>query len=960
MRLASVALFCSRANIDEDLRIQLESHLGLLQREGMIALWQQQQIIAGANWQAEVDQALATAQLVLLLISPDFLADESCHLMMKRAMQRHLRNETRVIPILLRPVDLRGASFRQLKILPGNGKPITMWSNRDAAFVDIVAGIRAILEVESYRATGQPRVWNVPYSRNFLFTGRDDVLEVLCERLKTGQSQGLSGLGGIGKTQVAVEYAYRYAHLYQAILWSRAGTREDLISGFTALAHLLALPQKEMQDQQVMVQAVKNWLQNQTDWLLILDNADDLALVSDFLPTTGKGHVLLTTRATSMGRLVQRLEIKTLQPEEGAAFVLRRAALLTTDAVLDQAVPEEVELALELVEEMGGLPLALDQAGAYIEETQCGLANYLHLYRRHHARLLNERGGLVPDHPEPVATTWALSFARVEQANPAAADVLRVCVFLQPDAIPEEILLEGARHLGPHIPALADDPLAFNQALKVLLSYSLIQRNPTERLLFVHPLVQVVLKDTMDESTFRLWGERTVQAVETALPDVDHSAVPRYDRCIAHALGCALLIEQLHLTSLSATALLHQTGLYLAEHARYAEAETFFQYCFHILMEQGPGSAGPHMTLLLNNMANLYYQQGKYAEAEPLFQMALDMREEVLGPEHPLVASPLHGLSLLYQDQGKYAEAEPLCRRALHIWEQALGPTHPQIAEPLNSLANLCCRQGKYAEAEPLYQRALHILEQGLSPAHLQVAYPLCGLANLYAEQRKYTEAESLFQRALYIRERILGTTHPEVAYPLHGLALLYYEQGKYAEAEPLFQRVLGIWESTLGSRHHQVAALLQNLANLYAEQGKYTEAEPLYQRALLILEQGLGPAHPQVASSLTSLGLLYAEQGKFTEAEPLYQHALRILEEALDPAHPQVAEPLANLALLYYVLGKYTEAEPLFQRALHVLEQAPSPNQHLIRTIAKNYAALLRAMKRGSEALRLEEHFSL
>jgi tetratricopeptide (TPR) repeat protein len=959
MKLASVALFCSNAIGDEDLRAQLEKHLGPLQREGMITLWHQQQIIAGANRQLEVDHALATAHLVLLLISPDFLADEACHIVMQRATQRHLRNEARVIPILLRPVDLGGTLIEQLKPLPGNGKPITTWSNRDAALAEIAAGIRATLETVPSHTTGYSRVWNVPYSRNFLFTGREDVLEVLCERLKTGQSQALSGLGGIGKTQVAVEYAYRYAHLYQAILWSRAGTREDLISGFTALSHLLALPQKEEQDQQVIVQAVKDWLQNQTDWLLILDNADDLALVRDFLPTTGKGHVLLTTRATSMGRLAQRLEIKTLQPEEGAAFVLRRAALLTTDAALDQAVPEEVELALELVEEMGGLPLALDQAGAYIEETQCGMVNYLHLYRRHHARLLNERGGLVPDHPEPVATTWALSFARVEQANSAAADVSRVCAFLQPDAIPEEILLEGARHLGSHIPALSDDPLAFNQALKVLLSYSLIQRNPTEHLLSVHPLVQVVLKDTMDEPTFRLWAERTVQAVETALPDVDHTAVPRYDRCIAHALGCALLIEQLHLTSSSATALLHQAGLYLAEHARYAEAEAFFQYCFHILLEQGPGSAGPHMTLLLNNMANLYYQQGKYAEAEPLFQMALDMREEVLGPEHPLVASPLHGLSLLYQDQGKYAEAEPLCRRALHIWEQALGPTHPQVSEPLNNLANLCCRQGKYDEAEPLYQRALHILEEGLGPTHLQVAYPLCGLANLYAEWGKHAETESLFQRALYIREQILGATHPEVAYPLHGLALLYYEQGKYAEAEPLFQRVLGIWESTLGPMHHQVAALLHNLANLYAEQGKHREAEPLYQRALLILEQGLGPNHPQVASSLTSLGLLYAEQGKFTEAEPLYQRALRILGEAPDPAHPQVAEPLANLALLYYDLGKYSEAEPLYQRALRILEQAPSPNEHLTRTIAKNYATLLRAMERGSEAHHLEEYFS-
>src|SRR5258708_18757140 len=139
MRSASLALFCSPANIDEDLCIQLEKHLGSLQREGMITLWHQQQIIAGANRQVEVDHALASAELILLLISPDFLANEACHTVMQRARQRHLHNEIRVIPILLRPVDLRGVPFEQLKLLPGNGKPITMWSNRDAALAEIAA-----------------------------------------------------------------------------------------------------------------------------------------------------------------------------------------------------------------------------------------------------------------------------------------------------------------------------------------------------------------------------------------------------------------------------------------------------------------------------------------------------------------------------------------------------------------------------------------------------------------------------------------------------------------------------------------------------------------------------------------------------------------------------------------------------------------------------------------------------
>ncbi len=317
-------------------------------------------------------------------------------------------------------------------------------------------------------------------------------------------------------------------------------------------------------------------------WLLILDNADELAIVRDFLLPAGQGHTLLTTRAASTGRLANRIEVEILDQEVGALFVLRRAGILAVDASLDLAQPHKVALAQKLVQEMGGLPLALDQAGAYIEETQCSLSDYLKFYHQYRAMLLRERGGLVPDHPEPVATTWLLSFEKIEQSNLAAADLLRVCAFLQPDAIPEEILFEGAQYLGQEIQQLSTNPLGLDQALKVLLSYSLIQRNSTDHLLSIHRLVQAVLKDTMDQTTYLLWAERTMQAVEQVLPDVDHSTRKNYERCLSHALGCTQFIEQLGLTSLIAAQLLYLVAWYLQEHARHAEAEPLCQRALHI------------------------------------------------------------------------------------------------------------------------------------------------------------------------------------------------------------------------------------------------------------------------------------------------------------------------------------------------------------------------------------------
>jgi hypothetical protein len=213
------------------------------------------------------------------------------------------------------------------------------------------------------------------------------------------------------------------------VLWTLADTRESLIAGYTAIAGALNLPEKDEVDQTRIVTVVHYWLKTHKKWLLVLDNADDLAMVRELLPPA-TGHTLLTTRAQALGRLAYGLEVDTMDQKVGALLLLRRAGLLTPEATLEVAMPADIALAEEISAELGGLPLALDQAGAYLEETHCGLSAYQSLYRSRRAEMHKERGGLVSDHPEPVATTWSLSFEKVEQQNPAAAELLRLCAFL--------------------------------------------------------------------------------------------------------------------------------------------------------------------------------------------------------------------------------------------------------------------------------------------------------------------------------------------------------------------------------------------------------------------------------------------------------------------------------------------------------------------------------------------------
>jgi tetratricopeptide (TPR) repeat protein len=545
--------------------------------------------------------------------------------------------------------------------------------------------------------------WNLP-PRNPFFTGRDPYLKRLEDGLAHGRAQAISGLGGIGKTQTAIEYAYRHRDQYRAVLWSGADSRDALISGFGAIASLLDLPEKDEKDANVVAEAVRRWLERQPGWLLILDNVEEMVgVVKPFLPASGMGHVLMTTRLQATGAIAQNVELEKMELEEGALFLLRRAKLIAPDAPLDAASEADRKPAREITEEVAGLPLALDQAAAYIEETPSTPAKYLKFYRTEGAALRARRGKLATEH-DSVTVTFSLAFAQVKKANPAAADLVRACAFLAPDAIPEEIFTQGGKELGEPLAQAAGNPLAWDAAVEAAGRFHLVHRNVANDTLNIHRLVQEVLKDGMDAPTRRVWTERVVQAVNKVFPYVEFQSWPQCERLIPHAIGAGRLVEDSGLDSVAAARLLNQGGYYLNGRARYAEAEPLFQRALAI-EERGMGPDHPDTATGLNNLALLYKSQGRYGEAEPLYRRALAIREKASGPDHPDIAQSLNNLALLYRGQGRYGEAEPLYQRALAIDEKALGPDHPDTAIDVRNYALFLRERGRAAEAEKLEAR---------------------------------------------------------------------------------------------------------------------------------------------------------------------------------------------------------------------------------------------------------------
>ncbi|GHO80418.1 tetratricopeptide repeat protein [Ktedonobacter sp. SOSP1-85] len=781
-------------------------------------------------------------------------------------------------------------------------------------------------------------LWIVPYARNPHFTGRAATLEHVHQRFAPAdaeatmslrqvaltQAQAIKGLGGIGKTQIAVEYAYR-AHeqgRYTHTLWIASASEEALLSSFAAIADqvpALRATAGEI-DQRKRAHACIGWLEScEEPWLLIFDNADDLTFLPAYLPQGGNGDILLTTRVHAVGALALSIELDTMGVAEGTHLLLRRAQ---REAL---AAAEEIDDATNLAIALGLFPLALDQAGAYIEETGSSVREYLQLYQHHRHALLAQRGWQITHYPDSVATTWDLAFQQVEQANPAAAELLQLCAFLAPDHIPEELLSQGAAHWPPALQQAVSNYFTFSQMLKLLLAYSLVKRFPEERLLSIHRLVQVVQVERLAGQERRQWAEGLVRALHAAFPADPTDPIASWPQCqryLEHAQACDHLIQEYHLQFPEAAELLDRTATYLQERALYTLAEPLYQRALR-LREELLGTEHPDTARTMNNLAVLYSKQGRYAEAEPLYLQAFRILEEQLGPEHVDTARTLNNLAVLYSDQGRYAEAEPLNLRAIHLLEQQFGSEHAQVAAPLNALANLYTNQGKYGEAEPLYLRSIHILEQTLGSESLQVAKSLNGLSYIYTLQEKYTQAEALYQRALHIMEQQLGLEHPRVAFPLIGLAYVNVQQGKYEQAEPLYLRALRIREQQLGPEHLDVAMALYELANLYQKQGRYAEAEPVYLRALRIREQQVGSEHLSVSDTLRGLANLYTVLEDYERAKPLYLRALSIREQHLGPESDGAAEILHDFAGFWQAQGQLQEAVTLYQRALHIREKA-------------------------------------
>ncbi|MGP4049120.1 FxSxx-COOH system tetratricopeptide repeat protein [Streptomyces sp. 2A115] len=801
------------------------------------------------------------------------------------------------------------------------------------------------------------RLNNLPAPDSRVFKGRDDALATLQALPSTGTgivAQSVRGMGGVGKSTLVLHHAHAYLAAGQGpVWWIEASTPTSVIAELTSLATTLNPVHAGLPLDEAAAWAV-TWLQGRTGWLLIFDNAEEPADLRPYLGRLSTGQVLVTTRRDLLWHdLGTPLRLDTLTPE-------------TSLAVLQEITGRHSEgdagILADLAEELGHLPLALQQAGAYLAQTRTGAATYLRQLRADPAGVL---AATTPGDPQQrtIAQLWSVTLNAVHTADPHAVELLRVLAYCAPDPLPRHVL-------GSAFPSAQ----VVDHALGVLAAYSMITL--TDTTVTVHRLVQAVLRTTTPAPVppsqprsirRRLRRSRTIAplhpsesalnllhaAIPSGSPD-DVQAWPEWQMLLPHMQAVSRHHDGTGKVS-ELAALLGQGAFYLSARGQAVQALPLAERALQVT-EAALGPNHPDTALRLGNLARTFSALGRHGEALPLEERALQIAETTLGPDHPDTALRLNNLASTFSDLGRHAEALQLEERALQVTEAALGPDHPTTALRLGNLASTFSDLGRHAEALPLAERALQVTEAALGPDHPDTALRLGNLARTFSDLGRHGEALPLAERALQIAETTLGPDHPDTALRLNNLARTFSDLGRHAEALPLAERALLIAETTLGPDHPTTALRLGNVASTFSALGRHVEALPLEERALQIAETTLGPDHPTTALRLNNLASTFSDLGRHVEALPLEERALQVTEAALGADHPTTALRLGNLARTFSDLGRHAEALPLEERALQVTEAALGPDHPDTALRLGNLASTFSALGRHGEALPLEE----
>jgi len=895
-------VFLSHSGKDKDFVRELYRRLT---RDGVSCFFDIESIGWGGNWVRALERALDECEFVVLVLSPDFCNSEWVEAERTSSIADDPAGLRRkLLPLMLRPCrDLPTFPrfLRQVQAID-----ITTTVDFEANYPRICQDLGGIPRHDAAFAdrtklppvSPLPERQRMPYrSLGEKFIGRVDAFWKLHDSLFRDGTTILAGevvvvgAGGLGKTQLAIEYAHRFGCVYTGgVYWVDADRGLSTLISQVGEAAGIEVDKKAEEERQVeQIWRGLNRLAGPS--LLILDNFPENTALQPYLPVGGRVHTLVTTRRQDLDHPSVRLN--TLTTGEGIRL-------------LNSGERRFGDEAGQLADRLGGLPLALELARAYLNyRRELTIPELLEEMRAtSDIELLSEfaseyRDRLPSRHETDIARTFQLSWDAAPETGRA---VLRAMGELAPVGVPRSLLRSVL-----NLPAGTGvrDPLG--KALDELSRLSLVELDTSG-----NPVAHRLI----------LAFARRRNVADSASP---------FDQCLA------AIQDQMKLASLTPDARAIRELSLLAPHAE------------SLLM--GSLIRPEDFSELAGRLGTHYQALARYSDARRTLAAALACDEKTFAPGHPSIAIRQSNLAMALRNLGQLDEARDLLRRALASDEKTFGPGHPSIAISQSNLAMVLKDLGQLEEARDLLRRALASTEKTFGPGHPSIATSQSNLATVLKDLGQLGEARDLLRKALTSDETAFEPGHPSIARSQSNLALVLQDLGQLEEARDLLRKALASDEKTFGPGHPAVALRQSNLAGVLQDLGQLEEARDLLRKALASAERTFGPGHPAVALRQSNLALVLQDLGQLEEARDLLRKALSSHRKTFAPGHPAIAGIQSNLAMVLRALGQFEEARDLLQEALASAEKTFAPGNPAISARQLNLAMVLKDLGQFEEA---------
>jgi len=678
---------------------------------------------------------------------------------------------------------------------------------------------------------GLPRYFNVPYLKNQNFWGRESILVKIRSTLTSDNEQKskivIHGIGGVGKTHIAVEYAYRYADNYDIIWWVRTENSITMTADLVGLSERLNLTEKNNKDQEASIHALLNFLKKEDRWLIIFDNADNPEILLNYIPKDKYGHVIITSRNPSWEN-IYTLKVPVMN---------RRESIELLQNLTQQ---KNQKIADELANNLGDLPLALVQVGSFIKDKQTSLPDYLSLFKKSQ-RNIHDISLANSEYPQSVFTSFNISFQQLEKKSPEAMNLMYLLSFMAPDFIPLDILFAWTKKYAEKYANTISDINDLNKLVEKLAGLSLV--SSSDKFISVHRLIQNITLNRMETIKRKNFG-------------VD----------IINFLNESFIFEKDNNESWTSCSILLPHVISTIEHSEAYEIKSDLS------------------GILLTRAGDYLVNFSEYSDAEKLLDKALGINRNIYGKNHPEVAKVHFAKSKILYENGNFPEAQKEINISLKMDKDAYGYSHPDVSRDLNFLGIILCDLGEFEEARKNYDLLLKIDINLYHENHPMIARDYNNLGMVLNFLKEHEKARECFEKALAIYKKANDKT--QIALTLSNLGLLLINQKDFVKARKCIQSAIDMNEENYPGAHPIIAIEKINLGLIEKELGHKDKALALFNQALLVFKKVYGMNHPHIVTTFLYVGDVWFETGNSLIAKEYFKNALKISEKIYGKEH--------------------------------------------------------------------------